>query len=239
MPLERRFRPTRSNSSRDYLRAFVERAGASIPAGSRVLDAGAGDCRYAPAFAHAFYESADFLQVEGKVYADVTYVCDLSELPVEDARFDIVLCTQVLEHVPDPVAVLTELHRVLRPGGTLWISCPFFYEEHEAPFDFFRYTRFGLRRALEQGGFSDVQVEWLEGYFGTLAHQLQFAAAELPPWLAGYGSRVDRILYRVGAGALRPLLRAASYAFMGLDRAYRVTDRGMPKNYAAVAVRHP
>ena len=51
-------------------------------------------------------------------------LCDLADIPVEDARFDHVLLTQVLEHLPEPATVLGELHRVLRPGGTLWLTAP-------------------------------------------------------------------------------------------------------------------
>ena len=73
---------------------------------------------YKSLFAHARYESADFEQVN-KAYADQTYMCDLSAIPVEDSRFDAVLFNQVMEHLPEPPAVLCELHRALRPGGHL------------------------------------------------------------------------------------------------------------------------
>jgi SAM-dependent methyltransferase len=104
------------NSSRLHLEGFLRRAAASVPAGSRVLDAGAGDCVYAPLFQGLQYESADFGKVD-KPYGPLTYECDLAAIPFEDARFDMVVLTQVLEHIPDPGRVLTELSRVLKPGG--------------------------------------------------------------------------------------------------------------------------
>jgi SAM-dependent methyltransferase len=225
------------NSSREYLAAFANKAGASVPAGALVLDAGAGNGVYASAFDHARYESADFQQVPGKVYVPMTYICDLSELPVEDSRFDLVLCAQVLEHLPEPLAVLKELHRVLRPGGQLWLSCPLFYEEHDKPYDFYRYTSFGLRRLLGDAGFADVELEWLEGYFGTVAYQLRFAADNLPTRPDAYGGGAAGRARATAVRLARPLLRRASAAFTGFDLAHRVTDAGMPKNWAVVAVR--
>src|SRR5215470_12370346 len=123
------------NSSRIHLERFVLAAAASVAPGARILDAGAGDGGYRQHFTHVDYESADFMQVDKPYAHDITYVGDLADLPVEDARFDLVLLTQVLEHLSEPVAVLAELRRVLKPGGRLWGSSPLFYEEHEQPYD--------------------------------------------------------------------------------------------------------
>jgi ubiquinone/menaquinone biosynthesis C-methylase UbiE len=115
------------NSSRIYLHGFLARAGQAVQPGQLVLDAGSGRAPYRDLFAHARYETADFLAVESKKYAQQDYVCDLAEIPVDDARFDHVLLTQVLEHIPEPAKVLAELHRVLKPGGALWLTAPLFY----------------------------------------------------------------------------------------------------------------
>src|ERR1700758_5630838 len=117
------------NSSRIYLDAFASRAAASAPSGALVLDAGAGHGPYRVHFTHTQYEAADFEQVPGKTYSGNHYVCDLESIPVEDDRYDLVFLSQVLEHLPQPARVLTELHRVLKPGGRLWASAPLFYEE--------------------------------------------------------------------------------------------------------------
>ncbi len=111
------------NASRVRLDAFARRAAASVPPGARVLDAGAGEGAYRAHFAQTRYEAADFQQVD-KPYGQLDYVCDVDSIPVEDERYDLVLCTQVLEHLPEPADVLTELHRVLRAGGTLWLTRP-------------------------------------------------------------------------------------------------------------------
>jgi SAM-dependent methyltransferase len=79
-------------------------------------------------------------------------LADGARLPVRDGVIDNVACLEVIEHVPDPAVVITEIARVLRPGGRAWLSMPFLYPVHDAPFDFQRYTAHGLRRDLERAG---------------------------------------------------------------------------------------
>lgn len=114
-----------------------------------------------------------------KEYGRSTYVCDLSHIPVAAARFDAVALNQVLEHLSDPVAVLCEMHRILKNGGTMICSAPLFYEEHEQPYDFFRYTQFAWRHLLRNAGFDIVSLDWMEGYLGTVAYQMETASKHL------------------------------------------------------------
>jgi SAM-dependent methyltransferase len=67
---------------------------------------------------------------------------------VADASFDAVMCNQVLEHVVDPALTLSEIRRVLKPGGILLLSVPFIYCEHGMPYDFRRFTAGGLEALL-------------------------------------------------------------------------------------------
>jgi SAM-dependent methyltransferase len=92
---------------------------------------------------------------------------------VDDGSFDVVLSTQVLEHVPDPLAALGEFRRVLRSGGSLIATVPFIWEEHETPFDFYRYTRYGLEHLLGLAGFDDIAVEPRTDCFTTAAQLLR------------------------------------------------------------------
>jgi 2-polyprenyl-3-methyl-5-hydroxy-6-metoxy-1,4-benzoquinol methylase len=66
---------------------------------------------------------------------------------------DSILCTEVLEHVPDPLAVWKEFHRLIRPGGKVLLTTPMYWPPHELPYDFFRYPEHGLRRLVEDSGF--------------------------------------------------------------------------------------
>jgi hypothetical protein len=79
----------------------------------------------------------------------------------------------VLEHVADPGTVLGEFHRLLVPGGELWLTAPFVWELHEEPHDYFRYTPYGLRALLARAGLEAVDINPLGGYFSTIAQLLR------------------------------------------------------------------
>lgn len=221
------------NSSRQRLRQEMAAFAALVPKGALVLDAGAGNAPYQDLFQHANYESADFEKVN-KTYAQTTYICDLQDIPVEDCRFDFIIFNQVMEHLPEPKRVLAELHRILKPGGKLLYTGPLFYEEHEQPYDFYRYTQFGLRHLLNATGYVTERIDWLEGYFGTVGYQLNTMARYLPykPEEIGYGL--------VGYGLLPILVllkivfAACSLLFHGLETHKKFKAAGYPKNYIAI-----
>jgi ubiquinone/menaquinone biosynthesis C-methylase UbiE len=126
--------------------SWIEKTLKQIPAGSKILDAGAGECQFRKFCGHLNYVSQDFGQYtgEGEVglqtgtwdNTKLDIVSDITNIPVADGAFDAVMCTEVLEHVPDPVAALKELNRVLRPGGHLLITAPFVSLTHFAPYHF-------------------------------------------------------------------------------------------------------
>jgi SAM-dependent methyltransferase len=224
------------NSSRHRLRQENEAFARQVLPHHAVLDAGAGSAPYRDLFSHAQYETADFEQVEKK-YAPSTYVCDLSAIPVEDSRFDFVVFNQVLEHLPEPKLVLKELFRVLKPGGKMIYTGPLFYEEHEVPYDFFRYTQYGLRYLLEGVGFEVQRLDWLEGYFGTVGYQLNRMHKYLPTNPKEFGGGV----YGVGASILVRLFRAVacvmSIVFHRLEMRSKFSSKGYPKNYVAIVTK--
>ena len=155
--------------------------------------------------------------------------------PWTTRRFDHVVLTQVLEHVPEPARVLAELHRVLKPGGTLWLTAPFFYAEHERPYDFFRYTQFGLRRLLESAGFEVLEVEWMEGYLGTLSYQARLMSRALPSSRADYGGGLSGVALAAAAKVSKRIGRRAADALATLDLKHKFVGKGLPKNYQVVA----
>jgi SAM-dependent methyltransferase len=144
---------------------WVARQAASLPAGSRVLDVGAGSCPYRHLFAHCEYRAQDFKglqdeQLRNGGYGEINYVSDATALPVATASFDAVLCTEVLEHVPDPVAVVQELARVLRPGGKLLLTAPLGSGIHQEPHHYYGgFTPYWYHRFLGQVGFCDIRIE--------------------------------------------------------------------------------
>jgi len=224
------FRPY-INSSRVHLERFVQRAASSVPRGSLILDAGAGESTpYRHLFRQHRYESAD-------ISGNVTYKCDISSLPVENDRFDLVVSTQLLEHVPNPQAVICELFRILKPSRQLWLTTPLFYEEHLQPYDFFRYTRFGLRRIFESAGFCVEEITELEGYCGTLAYQLEVASRSLPRRPASYGRGLPAFLGAALGTTLRPACAILARVYSHLDVQNKVIGAGQCKNYCVIAMK--
>jgi SAM-dependent methyltransferase len=152
---------------------FVQSAATTLPAGARVLDAGSGSAPYRELFTAFEYVTADWPNSPHAEAEQADITCSLDAIPVAGTSFDAVLCTQVLEHVPEPRDVLRELHRVLVPGGRLWMTVPFVWELHEEPYDFYRYTHHGVRRIVKDAGFEVLSVSPLSGYFTSIAALLR------------------------------------------------------------------
>lgn len=185
----------------------------------RVLDAGAGDAPYRHLFSHVKYETADTGDLG---LGDRDHDVDLADLPMDDETYDQVICTQVIEHVREPDKMMSELHRVLRPGGTLWISAPLFYAEHGMPHDYRRFTRSAWEQMAEKAGFEVRSIEWLEGYDDTLAYQCEMAVKELSGWTMV---------------PVRAIFLLLAHLFTWRGRRQKITDAGMPKNYRCVMVK--
>ena len=148
------------------LRALA--ADAPLAPGGTVLDYGCADMPYRSFFApDANYLAAD---LPGNPEATVEIAGD-GTVPVADASVDVVLSTQVLEHVGDPGVYLAECARVLRPGGRLLLSTHGLMVYHPDPVDYWRWTCAGLRRAVEDAG---LEIVRFEGIMGLTATGLQF-----------------------------------------------------------------
>jgi SAM-dependent methyltransferase len=119
----------------------------------RVLDVGCGTQPYRSLFEVPEYVGLDIDTPLSRARGTADAFYDGQRLPFDVARFDTVLCNQVLEHVFNPEQFVAEMGRVLVPGGRLILSVPFVWDEHEQPWDYARYTSFGLRALLEGGGF--------------------------------------------------------------------------------------
>ena len=151
----------------------VSKFAAELPPGALVLDAGAGEGRYASDFHKQRYIGVD-LGV-GDVtwnYRGLDAVADLTALPFPVARFDAALNVVTLEHLREPAAALREIARTLRPGARFLLIAPHEWEVHQAPHDYFRYTRYGLAHLLESAGFREIEICPAGGYFRLLARRL-------------------------------------------------------------------
>ena len=100
---------------------------------------------------------------------------DGHDFPIEDNTADGILCTQVLEHASSAEHLLHEIARCLKPGGTLILTAPFLWEEHEAPYDFLRFSGFGLQKMLEKQGFQITALKKTTGSMEAIAQALSIA----------------------------------------------------------------
>lgn len=126
-----------------------------------VLDIGASDRWVVPHLAAgAYYLTLDYPATNHEFYNSKPDIFgDASRLPIGDATIDNIICLQVIEHLSNPAGALREMARVLKPNGHAWLSIPFTYPIHNEPYDFQRYTEFGLRREAVNADLEWVSLE--------------------------------------------------------------------------------
>lgn len=153
----------------DAVTAFAN----SLPEGARVLDAGAGEGRYAPQFAKQRYIGVDLGIGDATWnYRRLDAVADLTSLPFPPGSFDACIHIVTLEHLKEPAAALREVSRALTPGARLLLVAPHEWEVHQSPHDYFRYTRHGLEYLLSQAGMEAVEIHAAGGYFRLMARRM-------------------------------------------------------------------
>lgn len=135
----------------------------------KVLDFGCGNRSYEYLFDTENVVGLDILQSghdHSSENIDIYY--DGATIPFKNASFNTILSIEVFEHVFNLEEVLDELYRVLKPGGNILLSIPFVWEEHEQPYDFGRYTSFGIKHLMEIHGFTVINVEKSGGFIETI-----------------------------------------------------------------------
>lgn len=184
----------------------------------RVLDVGCGPKPYFPFFAaHA----SEYVGVDVVANPAAELLGSVEDLPVEDARFDLVLCTQVLEHCDDPAQAVRELRRVTAPGGRVLASTHGVQVYHPSPQDLWRWTHEGLRRLFEQNAsWAGVSVAPAGGSAGCLAMLL--------------GTYAEIAARRAGAPSLaRPPVWVLNSAGRALDRRVELLRSPVPGSLLA------
>ncbi|HUB27313.1 MAG TPA: methyltransferase domain-containing protein [Tepidisphaeraceae bacterium] len=166
-------------------RIWVEQKLKALPAGWRILDAGAGEQQYRPLCGHLQYLAQDFgqyvpetdptgLQMGQWDYGKLDIVCDIAAIPQPDASFDAILCTEVFEHIPDPIPAIREFGRLLRKGGVLILSAPFCSITHFAPHYYANgFSPFFYRKHLGDYGFEITEMTPNGNYFEYLAQEIR------------------------------------------------------------------
>lgn len=195
--VRQRLHPSRSDA--DYLvlsdlRLFINRFRSADRLS--VLDYGSGESPYRSLFPNSDYRRADF---EPRDTVDYTLSYD-STIPERNGSFDVVLSTQVAEHLPDPGNYFKEAHRMLKQGGRLIITTHGTWQDHGVPYDFQRWTAEGLKRDLESAAFSVDAVYKLTA--STRCHLFLIIY-----WLSSFNFERQNLLTRVTGRLIRTVIR--------------------------------
>jgi SAM-dependent methyltransferase len=139
-------------------------------AGGRLLDLGCGKSPLYLVYKN-LVNDITLVDWENSLHPNehLDFSCDLTKaLPFKDNEFDTIILSDVLEHIPEPEFLFSEIARILNTDGILLMNVPFFYWIHEAPHDYYRYTEFKLRDFAEKSGLSLVSCSCLGGVFTVL-----------------------------------------------------------------------
>jgi SAM-dependent methyltransferase len=135
-----------------------------------LVDVGGGKIPYRNLFDCGRYIAIDLYHILPTAEGNTEFINSPAEnLPLADASVDLVICNQVMEHVNDPLRTLSEIHRILRPGGIFLGSVPHISPVHLEPYDFRRYTDLGLQQVLEVTGFRNTEITGSGGVFSAAA----------------------------------------------------------------------
>jgi len=162
---------------------WVKKTLSSLRSGIRILDAGAGEKRYQKYCEHLNYVSQDNVEYTGTGneglhvkdwnYGKIDIVSDILNIPESDGSFDAVICTEVLEHIPNPVAVFDEFSRLLVSGGTLIMTAPFCSLTHFAPYYYCNgFSKYFYEHHLTRCKFQLCEISYNGTYLEYLAQEL-------------------------------------------------------------------
>ncbi len=179
-----------------------------------IIDIGSGKKPYYPLFAAYAHE---YIGIDAAPCSHTDIMAVAEHLPIRSAFFDVIVCTQVLEHVTDPYGVLSEWMRILQPGGLVFASTHGTFWYHPDPVDYWRWTHAGLRRLFESAGFRVHIVEACGGTPSVAALLLGHLAAR-----AAHRLRVSPLL--------RPVFAVLNAIAIAVDSPNRAR---IPSNMAA------
>lgn len=155
-----------------------------IPSKSRILDAGAGEQQYKKFCDHLIYVSQDFaqydpeqidngLQMDKWDYGSLDIISDITSIPEPNESFDAILCTEVFEHIPNPILAIKEFSRLLKKDGYLIITAPFCSMTHFAPYHYYSgFNSYFYKEHLYSNGFEILELRENGNYFDFLKQEI-------------------------------------------------------------------
>ena len=161
---------------------WLEASLRKIPKGLTILDAGAGECQFKRFCTHLNYISQDFgqydgsgnigLQTEAWDNSKLDIISDITSIPLPDNSVDAIMCTEVFEHIPNPVLAIEEFKRLLKPNGYLIITAPFTSLTHFAPYHFASgLSRFFYEHHLVINNFNISELDFNGNFFEFVAQE--------------------------------------------------------------------
>lgn len=184
------------NDNKAARTAWLQNTLKNLPEGIKILDAGAGEQQYKKFCSHLDYTSQDFCEYTGEGdsaalqtgtfdTSQIDIVSDITSIPLPDESFDAILCTEVIEHVPDPIKAIDELKRLLKKGGTLILTAPYSSLTHYAPYHFFSGFNKYFYTYYFKESFEIIELTSNGTYYDLIAQELRRIG-----WVAEKYSRV-------------------------------------------------
>lgn len=165
-------------------------------ANGRLLDLGCGKVPLHEAYAP---HVSEIICVDWAPGMHIDLQCDLSKpLPFEDSRFDTIILSDVLEHIPEPHLLWIEMARILAPGGKIIMNVPFYYVVHEHPHDYYRYTNFALERFVKLNQMTVVQMVAIGGVVEIIADLFAKVTFKLPLIGRGMSILIQSMAWKFG-----------------------------------------
>jgi SAM-dependent methyltransferase len=173
---------------------FTSRILEPLSADSVVYDLGAGESH----FSELFNRFKRVIPVDIFPYPKVVIVADFTkEVPLRNDSGDILVLSNVLEHIAEPQLFLKEGNRVLKSGGTIVGTIPFMLGVHQAPYDYNRFTDYMLKHLLTGAGFIDVEIQTLSTPYNTYTSMTGNFFKVVGTYLATHGTRFDKLKFRL------------------------------------------
>lgn len=202
---------------------WIEKTLKEIPNGKRILDAGAGELKHKVFCSHLNYVSQDFAQYDGTgdgkgLQTDswdtskIDIVSDIIDIPEPNGAFDVIMCTEVFEHLVNPALAIKEFARLLKPQGKMILTAPFCSLTHFAPYHFASgFNEYWYREQLDNYGFKILQLEKNGNYFEYMAQEIR---------------RIESIAEKYSKSSLGKLDKMAVNRLLGCLEKFSSLDKG-------------